>query len=534
MKRRDFLTLLASTGIAMPSLAAAAPQTRMYAHAASPENPLSGSFSGTLTHSSSDNVLVILRLFGGNDGLNSFVPYNDDEYYYARRKTATQDLSIPAEAVLKIKNSTTMGFHPALKPLHTLYGEGKVCVVQNVGYPEQDLSHFRSNDIWLSGSNADEYKESGWLGRFLEERYPDYPRILPDDPFAVEVGRNLGRTFMGEHTHLGVNIADTSFVPSKPHQSLQKLTASGVEQEYIRQMMMQTSTFLRSATRAESLAKGNRVEYPDEDWARSMAFVARMIGGGMKTQVYLVNMPLWDFHLDQLRDQNYFLTRLANAMFAFQRDIEAFGAAKRVTMLTVSEFGRRVTPTLSGTDHGAGSCLFVVGERVQGGIIGRDPDCSRLDANENLRWTYDFRQIYASMLGQWFGAREADMTTALMQRRYTQLPIFRNHQLRMVGVANDEENSLQSASILAQDGITAVFPQPASDVLTLEYRLTDSLAQHSAVLSLVDMQGRRVLPPQALSFSPTLLNVRSLPSGHYLALLETPHKRYSAPVQIFR
>lgn len=530
MKRRNFLSLLASTGIVLPSIGNAAPATRGYAHAASLDNPLSGAFARAVTHSS-DNVLVILRLFGGNDGLNTFVPYTSDDYYYARRTSAVQDLSIHAEKVLKIHNSTTMGFHPALKPLHTLYGEGKVCVVQNVGYPEQDLSHFRSNDIWLSGTNASEYKESGWLGRFLEERYPDYPQKLPDDPYAVEVGRNLGRTFMGEHTHLGVNIADTSFVPSKPHNHAAKLSKSGVEQEYVRQMMLQTSTFLQSSLRAEALAKGNRVKYPEEDWARSMAFVARMIGGGMKTQVYLVNMPLWDFHLDQLRDQEDYFVRLSGAMYAFQRDIEAFGVANRVTMLTISEFGRRVTPALSGTDHGSGSCLFVVGEGVKGGIIGRDPDCSSLDANENLRWTYDFRQIYASVLGQWFEAREADMTTALMQRRYSQLPIFRSYQQqRTVGNPSTPSNNLPFNG--AREGITAIFPQPASDTLTLEFALPSTATY--ATLSLVDMQGRRVLQPEPIPLAHMTLNVRSLPSGHYLAVVETPQKRYSEAVQIVR
>jgi uncharacterized protein (DUF1501 family) len=528
MKRRHFLTMLASTGIAVPAIGSAAPAMRMYAHAASPDNPLSGGFSAPVTHAT-DNVLVLLRLFGGNDGLNTFVPYQSSDYYYARRKSSGQDISIAAERVLKIHNSSTMGFHPALKPLHTLYEEKKVCVIQNVGYPEQDLSHFRSNDIWLSGTNANEYKESGWLGRFLEERYPDYPNVLPRDPFAVEVGRSLGRTFMGEHTHLGVNIADTSFVPVKPRATAALPSKSGVEQEYIRQMMLQSSTFLQSALRAEDAVGGkNRVQYPDTDWAKSMAFVGRMIAGGMATQVYLVNMPLWDFHLNQINDQRDYLEKLSGAMYAFQRDMEACGVEKRVTMMTVSEFGRRVTTSESGTDHGAGSCMFVVGAGVQAGIIGYDPDVSSLDANENLKWHYDFRQIYASVLSQWFGAKESDMASALMQRRYTQVPIFQNHQLRAVSVDADATSNIPTRT----RGITAIYPQPASDTLTLEFAGLNP--RNYAVLTLVDLQGRQMLAPMPVAQSVMTVNVRSLASGHYLAMLHTPHEHFTAKVQVLR
>jgi hypothetical protein len=324
---------------------------------------------------------------------------------------------------------------------------------------------------------------------------------------------------------LGVNIADTSFVPAKPqNRSSRRQSPSQIEQEYIRQMMLQTSTFLQSALRAEAKVKGNLVRYPDEEWAKNMAFVARMIGGGMKTQVYLVNMPLWDFHLDQLRDQNEYLGRLANAMYAFQRDIEAFGIADRVTMLTVSEFGRRVTPTQSGTDHGSGSCLFAVGQGVKGGIIGTDPDLSRLDANENLRWVYDFRQIYASVLGQWFGASVSDMSSALMRRRFGQLPIFKNNQLRTVDVAEMHGTTI------------SVYPQPASEALTIE--LPDHIASLSssnyAVLKITTLHGQEVLPPQMLYSSPVAVNVRSLPSGIYLASVETPRERFTAKIQVLR
>lgn len=518
MNRRDFLAGLAASGVALPAFTARGVAARAYPHA--PYSDLN--LSSDLTTNISRNVLVILRLFGGNDGLNTVVPYTDDNYYYARRTISATDVSIPAEKVLRLPNSTKLGLHPALAPLLTLYNEGKVCIVENVGYPEQDLSHFRSNDIWLSGSDTEVYEESGWLGRFLEERYPDYPRILPRDPYSIEVGRNLGRTFMGRHTHLGINIADTSFVPPRPAAANGAVSKSQLEQEYVWQMMRQSNVFLQSALRAETTAKGNRSSYPDDSWANDLAFVARMIGGGLETQVYLVNMPLWDFHLNQIHDQQEYLARLANALYPFQRDLEAFGVANRVTTITISEFGRRLTTTQSGTDHGAGSCLFVIGTNVNSGIIGGVPDCSSTDENENLKWKFDFRQVYASILRQWFDVGDREMTESLMRRQYGQLPIFRDNTIREVG--SDTWQTL---------GIGNAFPNPASEFVSFQLHLPVPSAP--SMLTIFDALGRvvaieKIAPHQQIS----TLSVQHYPQGTYIATVDNTTNRFTARFRVVR
>lgn len=416
ISRRDFLTMLAASGIALPGM----PSLQAFAHTLSPKSLLNGD-----TQESDNTVLVIVRLFGGNDGLNTVVPYTDANYYKARRDRQ-YDISIKPEAALKLPNSSTLGLHPALGSLKTLYEEKKLLIVQNVGYAEQDLSHFRSNEIWLTASDPSVYEQSGWIGRFLESRYPDYPHVLPDSPFALEMGRSLSRALSGrKNTTLGVNVNDTSFIPQSPSTTSAPYGKAAREVEFVRESLRQSNVFLTEIARVWEKEARNRIEYPKHEWSSYLARIARLIAGGMKTRLYLVNTALWDFHHNQLADQAQMLRDLGDALYAFQRDLEAFGVAKRVVVLTISEFGRRLETTHSGTDHGAASCLFLLGESVNAGIIGSDPDCSNTDADGNIRWQYDFRQIYASLLAQWLGAKPDEISPSALPHAVEQLPLIR-------------------------------------------------------------------------------------------------------------
>ena len=219
MKRRIFLQKLAASGIILP-VTMGFPRLRAYAKV--PE----GSQFMQLAAMNSDKITILLRLAGGNDGLNTVVPYTNSEYYKLRQ---SGEVFIKPEEVLPLKGSSTMGLHPALAPLQTLYNENKVAIIQNVGYPNQNFSHFRSTDIWLSGTDANVYESSGWYGRFLEEVYPDYPDVLPKDPFAIELGTYLSSTLIGRHNNMGIAVGSLDYVPGQPDEDILANTNAGTE-----------------------------------------------------------------------------------------------------------------------------------------------------------------------------------------------------------------------------------------------------------------------------------------------------------------
>lgn len=470
---------------------------RAFAQSPSPQSPF-----GRFAQPDNDHVLVIVRLFGGNDGLNTVVPYADENYYLARSRDATVDIALKPEQVLKIPGNDRQGFHPSLAPLLPLYEEEKIAVVQNVGYPGQDLSHFRSTDIWLSATDPGIYDESGWLGRYLEERYPDYPAVLPSDPYAIEVGTNIGRTLLGHHETMGFTLGDVSYVPDQPEETFTHPSRSAAAEEaYVREGMRQSNIFLQSILAAYERRPADRFPYPGTPFAQDLNAVARLIIGGLQTQLYVVNMAIYDFHATQLRDQAILFDELAPAIAAFQRDIEGAGVADRVTLMTISEFGRRVTPTGSGTDHGAASMLFVVGGQVQGGFIGAEPNLSDLEGAGNLRMEFDFRQVYATMLGQWLGAGENEITASLY-RPFQQLPIFRR-----------SASDVPLPSVVGKSLLGECFPNPTTDHLTIP--LTDGLSG-TAVLRLSDVAGREVLSyPVRPGERFIRLDVREFPAGEY-------------------
>lgn len=497
MERRRFLRLGAA-GLSLPALGGLR-HMQAFGQTPSPASP----FARYFTDAESDHVLVIVRMFGGNDGLNTVVPYTDDNYYQARMRDSAVDLSLKPEEILKLPGSDLYGLHPSLAPMLPLWEEGKVAIVQNVGYPNQDLSHFRSNDIWLSASDASVLDESGWLGRYLEHRYPEYPDVLPEDPYALEVGTVIGRSLLGHHETMGFTLAETSYVPDDPGKMPAQIYAAAAEEEaYIRESMRQSNVFLGSIVRAFERSPENAVEYGDRKLSKDLAAVARLITGGLKTQLYIVNTALYDFHATQLRDQAYLFDELGPAIASFQRDLEAGGASKRVTLMTISEFGRRLTPGGSGTDHGEASMLFVVGENVNGGVIGNPPNLSDLSGNGNVRMEFDFRQVYASALRDWLSAGDAEVEASLY-RSFETLPIFRT-------VPSGISGRVSSGGI----SVGMAFPNPVADVAVIPI---EGEIRESSLLRLVSMEGRivRQIPIEPGSRA-VRLEVGDLPSGTYM------------------
>ncbi|MFN5519841.1 MAG: DUF1501 domain-containing protein, partial [Ignavibacteria bacterium] len=218
MKRRTFVQQLAATGMLLP-MSLGFPRLRAFAQAPP------GSEFMKLAAINNDTITVIIRLAGGNDGLNTIVPYTNSEYYKLRTDGS---LFIKDTDVLKLSGNATMGLHPSLAGLKTLYEEQKVSIIQNVGYPNQNFSHFRSTDIWLSGTDADVFDTSGWYAKFLEELYPDYPDVLPTDPFAIELGTFLSSTLIGKKNNMGIAISNLNYVPDQPDEEPIPTTHVGI------------------------------------------------------------------------------------------------------------------------------------------------------------------------------------------------------------------------------------------------------------------------------------------------------------------
>lgn len=515
MKRRSFIQRLAGTGIVLP-ITFGFPRLRAFA-----KDPVGSQFA-RLMSSSSDRVFVLIRLAGGNDGLNTIVPYTNQTYYDSRQ---VDGLAIAANEVTKLPGSTTLGLHPNLNPLLPLYNEGKMTVVQGVGYEDQNLSHFRSTDIWLSGSNANTYWSSGWYGRYLEAKYPDYPNTLPQHPFAIELGTYLSTTLIGEDNNMGIAVSDLSYVPGQPDADPVASTHAGDEEAYVRDIARQANIFSNAIINAFVAQPVNKVVYPaNNPLATALSSIAKVIAGGLSTQLYIVNVGGFDTHSNQLTVHGNLMTQLAEAVAAFQRDLEAFSLDDRVCMMTISEFGRRVLSNGTGTDHGSAAPMLVFGTGVIGGIIGSDPDLVNLEAPGNIRRQYDFRQIYSSVLGQWFGASNTEVSAAFpppAPSPFEQLPIFETIP-----------SGVQTADARGALELGAPYPNPVRSTARIPVSGVPAIG---ATLRLYTEGGRQVLTRDVRSGQGDVtLDVGSLPAGTYLYELRAGDQRRTAQMTVVK
>jgi len=516
MKRRTFIQRLAGTGIVLP-VTLGFPRLRAFA-----QDPVGSPFA-RLVSGTNDRIFILIRLAGGNDGLNTVVPYTNPTYY---NKRDIDGLAIDANSVKKLPGSTTLGLHPNLEALLPLYSEGKMTVVQGVGYENQNLSHFRSTDIWLSGSNTDVYWNSGWYGRYLEAKYPDYPTTLPQHPFAIELGTYLSTTLIGESNNMGMAVSDLSYVPGQQDSDPVAGTHAGEEEAYVREIARQANIFSNAIIEAATRQLTNKVTYPvGNALALGLASIAKIIAGGLTTQLYIINVGGYDTHSNQLSVHGALMTQLAEAVAAFQRDLEAFGLDERVSMMTISEFGRRVASNGTGTDHGSAAPMLVFGTGVKGGIIGSDPDLDNLEGPGNMRRQYDFRQIYASVLAQWFGASGTQLAAAFpppAPAPFEQLPIFESAASIGAPVA-DARGALE---------LGVPYPNPVVSTATIP---VSGVPAAGATLRLYTEGGRAVLTRDVESGQGSVaLDVRSLPAGTYLYELRAGDQHRTARMTVVK
>lgn len=505
MNRKDFLRQLglltggAAFGIqGMP--------VRAYAH-----SPFMFDLAGT-----NGNVLVLVQLQGGNDGLNTVVPFNNDIYYQKRPA-----IGIPKDKVLQL--TSDLGLNPAMSAFRQLYDNAQLSIVENVGYQSPNRSHFRSTDIWLSGSDANTYDYEGWVGRYLTQKFPAYPVTLPDQPLAIQLGSVESMLLQSQVGSMGT-VFDT---PDAFYQLLQGTsvdnsaipnTVAGEELKFLQQIAAQSIQYSDIIKKKADIGK-NVVTYPNTSLGKQLAIVADLIAGGLTTPVYLTTIGGFDTHANQVVASDTttgshanLLKTVADAVATFLKDLSKQNLANRVIVMTFSEFGRRLNQNGTvGTDHGTAAPLFVAGSPVRGGIIGAAPDLRDLDSSGDIKFKNDFRQVYASVLRDHLGV-DASTTQNILNREFETLPIFR--QVPALEVT-------QGVAALGQNT-----PNPFADITEIQFTLKSA---RTIRLTLYDMQGREVAVLREGSFDTGNYNVpisgAGLMAGHYLYSLKTDDER---------
>lgn len=427
MKRRKFIKSAAAAGVVVPAMVNGIP---LKAHST---NAWMQSMLNPMVDT--DHVMVVIYLGGGNDGLNTTIPLDQ----YAKLNTARSNVMIPQNRILSLNGQSALGLHPSMTGMQTLFNEGKLKIVQNVGYPNPNFSHFRSTDIWASGSDSEQYLNTGWLGRYLEEEFPGFPLNYPNasnpDPLAVQVGGNLPLLFLGPGGQMSMNVSNPDIFKAWPARidDPAPSTPLGKELHYIRTIARQSKSFADSLV-AAFLRGNNAANYPAGNYLGDLLkAIARLIQGGLKTRLYLVELGGFDTHADQVEADKAtgfhanLLRLLSDAILAFQRDLEAMNLSQRVMGMTFSEFGRRIKSNDSiGTDHGAAAPLFLFGSKVLPGITGSNPSIpTTATVDDNLPMQYDFRSVYASVLKDWFCLKE-DALRRILLKDFQSLPLVRN------------------------------------------------------------------------------------------------------------
>ena len=525
MKRRDFLRTSVGAGIALSALPALGPNP-MQALAYSPALRAMQKIAAA-----TDRIFVLIQLSGGNDGLNTLVPIENNLYYNAR-KYDTVDIAIPKSSTLPL--TSTLGWHPAMAGMRDLYNEGRIAIVQGVTYPNPNRSHFRGTDIWLTATDAEVFESTGWIGRYLETQYPQYPDVLPKDPMAVQIGSSVSLGFQSDKGNLGVVFRDPEEFYALVGQNGIPLwpeapdTPAGDELEYIR-LIAEASNLYSKRVKEAADAGSNVATYPDSNLASSLKIVANLISGGLDTRFYLVSIRgnAFDTHNNQggvAGTHASLLEELSAAVKTFLEDLDALGHGDRVAGMTFSEFGRRVQANGSnGTDHGAAAPLFVFGNKVLGNRIhGSDPDLVNLDDRGDLLMQYDYRQIYASALAQWFSAPQNEIQSLLFGE-FSTLPLF--EELPSTSVADP------AAAVFALHN----YPNPVAGGTTIEYTLP---APAYITLSVLDMQGRVVSRlssgERGAGTHKVPFSAGALPAGTYFYRLESGRHSTVQKMQIVR
>ena len=505
MKRRNFIKQASIISGAAPILIngmklRAIPESRLF----------------ELISYNNDNILVLIQLQGGNDGLSTVVPLE----YYDQLAPQRSNVIIAENKLLKINDQNA--FHPALEGMKNLYDNAKLNIVHSVGYPNQNRSHFRSTDIWTSGSAADEFDSTGWMGKYFDTQYNGFPVGFPNEanphPIAISMSARTSETCQGIASNYSMGIQDP-FALGELDQSFGGTPPDNIygdELAFIRNLIVQTNEY--SEVVVEAAKAGNSIaNYPEgNDLAKQLKNVAYLISGGLDTKIYVCTIGGFDTHADQVMDGNAeggvhanLLSQVSSAIAAFQNDLETLGLEKKVVGMTFSEFGRQIASNSSlGTDHGTAAPLFVFGSCVKPGFTGLNPVIPvQAAGREGVEMQIDFRDVYGTLLEDWFDIPEDDVKNLLYQD-YQKLNLISGCE--STSTIDIEENL-----------DVEVYPNPFSSHINVRFA---SVAGH-ARLSILDVRGVEI----TVVFSRRIqegnhdfqINTSNLVSGNYFVRLIT-------------
>lgn len=475
-----------------------------------------------------DRVLVIVQLYGGNDGLNTVIPLDQ----YSLLSGFRSNILIPSNQVLPLSGLPATGLHPALTGLQDLWNDGKLSIVQGVSYPTPNFSHFRATDIWETGSDANVVLDSGWAGRYLNFEYPNYPAGFPNvdmpDPLAIRIGGpvNLGLQNMGVNMAVAINnTADPLNLTGSVYIDPVTGACSGSKLDFVRTVQRQTDLYgdvINTAAQpgcnlSTLYPTGNQ---PGAELAQALKIVAQLICGGLKTRIYWVSETGFDTHAQQTDSVDHtigahadLLKGVSDSIHAFQDDLQLLGISERVIGMTFSEFGRRIMSNGSGgTDHGSALPMFLFGDKVIPGMLGTNPviDPGTTPAT-NLAMQYDFRSVYASVLKDWF---------CLEQNEVDQVLLNSFQPLSLIDPQGCIDASVHEANQRAGEAVLEVYPNPFVERTALRYKVNGGRVmlqvfteQGQLVRTLVD----QVTPSGTFTMD---CDLGELPTGVYYARLQ--------------
>ena len=393
MKRRDFLkqSSLASSLFFVPNFVKA--------------------FEKVAKESLGYKKLVIIQLSGGNDGLNTIIPYTNDIYYKKR-----PGLSVPKNELIKVTDE--LGFHQSLAPLKNLYDQGYLSIINNVGYPNPNRSHFRSTDIWQTASDASQYLDTGWLGRYIEQfgKMP-YTGIELDDSLSLIMkGESMNGIATKNPRTLFANTQTPYFKKVLNHQSDAHLSEHNLG--YLYKTMIEAKSSAKYIYETSKTYKSS-LEYPKNPFGKQLKTTSEFINSNLDSSVYYVSMGGFDTHANQENRQKKLLKTYSESMEVFINDLKQNDTFKDTLVITFSEFGRRLQQNAAGgTDHGAANNVFIIGENLKTkGFYNDAPNLLNLDSNGDLIHSVDFRSIYATVLDTWLQVDDE----AILNKSYNKL-----------------------------------------------------------------------------------------------------------------
>ncbi|WP_366184723.1 DUF1501 domain-containing protein [Flavobacterium ovatum] len=332
-----------------------------------------------------DQSVVFVQLNGGNDGLNTFIPFEDPNYYFLRPKIALSKDEV-------VGGNKGMAFHPALKGFAQMQQNGDLSVLQNVGYPEPNRSHFRSQEIWQTASSSNQYINEGWLGRYLDLQCKEHNPIA-----GINIDSTDNLSLKGKEPN-SITVKDPTRFKIKKDKEDNAQLSKNPSLDFVRKIA--DSVIEGSDEIQKALAKSTtEASYPKSGLGKNLEWIARLVKGNLNSKVYYTSLNGFDTHDNQLPTHKNKLTELNDSIYSFYEDLKQANLLQNVTVVVFSEFGRRVKDNKNGTDHGKAAPMFIIGGNNKGNVLGNNPNLTDLD-NGDLKYEIDFRSVYASILQQ--------------------------------------------------------------------------------------------------------------------------------------